>query len=149
MHRLEQIQEVAAPAEEVWEFVKKPGNLNRITPEDLQFEIVGDIPDEMYEGLLIEYRIKVPVFGRWAWVTEIKHIREGVSFVDEQRFGPYKFWYHYHEVSEAAQGTRMIDRVHYKMPYGLAGKLVHALSVRKTLQRVFDYRRTKIEELFC
>jgi hypothetical protein len=29
------------------------------------------------------------MLGWQHWITEIKHIREGVSFVDEQRHGPY------------------------------------------------------------
>ncbi|MCA9418937.1 MAG: SRPBCC family protein, partial [Candidatus Omnitrophica bacterium] len=98
MHVLEQQQDLPASVEEVWDFIKTPKNLNAITPDDLDFEFLGDLPDEMYNGLLIRYRIGIPMFGKWNWVTEIKHIREGISFIDEQRFGPYKFWYHYHEV---------------------------------------------------
>jgi ligand-binding SRPBCC domain-containing protein len=42
----------------------------------------------------------IPFFGRRKWVAEMKYIREPFSFVDEQRVGPYKLWYHYHELFE-------------------------------------------------
>ena len=33
-------------------------------------------PETMYDGLVIEYRIVIPLLGKQAWLTEIKHIRE-------------------------------------------------------------------------
>ena len=94
----------------------------------------------MYEGLIIEYRLKVHWFSRQSWLTEIKHIVRPGSFVDEQRVGPYRFWYHYHEIVEVEGGTRMIDQVHYQMPYGLFGRVLHYAVVQRTLGRIFDYR---------
>ncbi|MCA9425295.1 MAG: SRPBCC family protein [Candidatus Omnitrophica bacterium] len=148
MHVLEQQQDLPASVEEVWDFIKTPKNLNAITPDDLDFEFLGDLPDEMYNGLLIRYRIGIPMFGKWNWVTEIKHIREGISFIDEQRFGPYKFWYHYHEVRPIEGGTRMIDRVHYKLPFGPLGEIVHVLQVKGMLNKIFSFRQKKMKELF-
>ena len=41
----------------------------------------------MYEGQIITYKVKI-LPGVWVpWVTEIKAVDEGKSFVDEQRFG--------------------------------------------------------------
>ena len=148
MHTIEQTQDLDASVEEMWDFIKDPKNLNRITPDDLAFEFIGELPDEMYNGLIIQYRIGIPLFGKWNWVTEIKHIREGISFVDEQRFGPYRFWHHYHEVRPIEGGARMIDRVHYKMAFGPLGKLTHFLFVKKMLNRIFAFRRKKMEEIF-
>ena len=34
------------------------------------------------------------------WVTEITHVKDFEYFVDEQRFGPYKFWHHKHLIKE-------------------------------------------------
>ena len=148
MHLLEQTQDLPASVEEVWDFIKSPNNLNAITPDDLDFEFLDDLPEEMFNGLLIRYRIGIPLMGKWNWVTEIKHIREGVSFIDEQRFGPYKFWYHYHEVRPIEGGTRMIDRVHYKMPFGPLGEIVHLLQVKGMLNKIFSFRRERMQELF-
>ncbi len=144
MYTILREQVVAADAETVWNFLKNPRNLNEITPSELQFQILSDLPEEMYTGLLIEYFVKIPLFGRWRWVTEIKHVIPGVSFVDEQRIGPYKFWYHSHRVEPLASGTKIIDHVHYQMPFGILGRLVHLLHVRQTLERVFKFRSEQL-----
>ena len=94
MYVLERQQRVTASVEQAWAFLQNPANLDRITPPDLQFRIVTDVPAIMFNGLIVEYRITIPLLGTHTWVTEIKHIREGLSFVDEQRLGPYRFWYH-------------------------------------------------------
>jgi ligand-binding SRPBCC domain-containing protein len=132
-----------------WNFIRSPGNLNKITPDDMDFEIVSDLPDAMFEGLLIEYRIGIPLLGKQTWLTELKHIRERHSFVDEQRSGPYKFWFHYHEVTEVGGGVRFRDHVRYIMPLGPLGTIARAVYVKKELERVFDYREKPMREYFA
>ena len=149
MYQLERQQRVSGSKEQVWAFLQNPANLDRITPPDLRFRIVTEIPAVMYNGLIVEYRITIPLIGTHAWVTEIKHIREGVSFVDEQRLGPYRFWYHYHEIREEADGVLLIDRVNYQPPFGVLGRLLHRLYIRRTLERIFAYRRERLAEFLA
>ncbi len=148
MYILERSQFLPVAVEKVWDFIKDPANLDIITPTDLKFSIVTPLPDDMYDGLIIEYRVTVPIFGRQQWVTEIKHIRRQQSFVDEQRIGPYRFWYHYHELQQKGACTTMIDRVHYKLPFGPFGILLHSTIIRKTLNRIFDYRQEQLTRIF-
>ena len=72
--------------EELWGFISNPKNLKAITPEYMGFDIMSkDIPDQMYEGTIIRYKVS-PVLGiKTTWVTEIKHIKDKEFFVDEQR----------------------------------------------------------------
>jgi ligand-binding SRPBCC domain-containing protein len=81
------------------------------------------------------------------WLSEIKHIREPYAFVDEQRSGPYKLWYHYHELKEVSGGVEVIDKVHYQIPFGYFGKIAHILFVRRTLMQIFDYRNVMFKKL--
>lgn len=147
MYTLERHQMVRTSPENAWQFLKNPANLDTITPEDLCFQIISEVPEEMFDGLLVEYRIKIPLFGTRKWLAEIKHIREFRSFVDEQRLGPYSFWYHYHELIPDGEGVRVTDRVCYKVPFGIVGKVLHFLFIRKTLNRIFDYRKEKITDI--
>ncbi len=140
-------QVVKTDIDSAWNFIRSPKNLEALTPEDISFEIVTELPEAMYNGLLIEFRVGVPLLGQQTWLTEIKHIREKHSFVDEQRVGPYKLWNHYHEISPVEEGVRFIDNVHYMMPFGLIGAVGNTLFARKVLRRVFDYRAHKIEQL--
>lgn len=148
MYTLTREQYLDTTLSQAWDFLKNPANLNKITPEDLRFQIVSDIPDVMFNGLIIEYRIHIPVIGLRKWVAEIKHIREMHSFVDEQRIGPYKLWYHYHELISENNKVKAIDRVYYDVPFGVLGKLLHFLFIRKTLDRIFDYRKEKLHSYF-
>ena len=50
-------QYVAATLVSAWNLLKNPFNLDLITPEDLQFQIVSPVPRIMFNGLIIEYRI--------------------------------------------------------------------------------------------
>jgi ligand-binding SRPBCC domain-containing protein len=147
MYTLEREQLVTASLEESWDFLKNPANLNLITPAGLHFSIISTVPEDMFDGLIIEYRISIPLLGSQRWLAEIKHIRHKKSFVDEQRHGPYRFWYHYHELTETPEGVKLFDRVYYSVPYGIFGHLLHSVFIKKTLQKIFDYRQVKISEI--
>jgi ligand-binding SRPBCC domain-containing protein len=149
MHVIDKKITLNAAPEEVWAFLATPLNLDELTPPYLEFRILSDLPDKMYNGLMITYEIRIPLFGTHRWLTEIKHINEGVSFVDEQRVGPYKLWYHQHMIEPFGKDmTRMIDRVTYLLPFGPLGRLVHKVKVKHMLEEIFDYRTQRLYELF-
>lgn len=148
IHKLYREQIIPTNLQTAWDFIRSPKNLDRITPDDMPFEIVSKVPTEMYDGLLIEYRVGVPLLGWQTWLTELKHIRERHSFVDEQRIGPYKLWYHYHEITEVEDGIRFIDQVHYVLPFGPLGSIAHLTFVQRQLKHIFDYREQALQEVF-
>jgi ligand-binding SRPBCC domain-containing protein len=144
------LREQFIPAElpVVWGFFATPRNLDELTPADLRFRILSEVPARMYPGLMIEYRIS-PVRGVWLrWLTEIRHIREGSYFVDEQRLGPYRLWYHEHHFEAVAGGVRMVDRVTYEVGWGPLGWLAERTWVRRQLEHIFDFRAQKVAEIF-
>ena len=148
LHTLSRTQVIQTDIDRAWKFISSPANLDKITPPDMPFEIISEVPQAMFNGLLIEYRVGIPLIGKQRWLTELKHIHEGHSFVDEQRIGPYKLWYHYHEITEVDGGVRFIDRVNYVMPFGPCGAVAHALYVKNQLKHVFDFRKTAMIEYF-
>lgn len=146
LYTLQREQVVKTDLSTAWNFISTPLNLDRITPPELSFEIVSPLPEKMYAGLLIEYRVGIPFLGTQTWLTELKHIREQHSFVDEQRIGPYKLWYHYHQIEAVDGGVRFLDRVRYAMPFDPLGRIAHPLLVAPQLKKVFDYRAKVIPE---
>ena len=148
MYRFFQKQTLSASPEKVWDFISLPGNLNEITPKDMEFEIIGEVPERIFAGQFIEYRVKVPLLGRTSWLTEIKYLDEGKSFVDEQRVGPYKLWVHRHSLEAVEGGTEMTDDIRYALPFGVFGKLANPLIVRGNLKRIFDFRREALSRTF-
>ena len=145
---LMQTQVLPVAREILWDFVSTPLNLNDITPPDMAFEILGEIPEHTFAGQLIEYRIQIPVIGRTRWTTEIMEVEDGIFFVDCQRKGPYKSWVHRHCLEDVDEGTKMTDEIHYFLPFGIFGQLAHLLFVKPTLARIFRYRREQFEKIF-
>lgn len=147
LHRLERVQTLPISPATAWEFFSDPRNLTRITPPDLGFAITSPVPERTYPGLVITYTV-TPYFGiPVRWVTEITHAREPDFFVDEQRFGPYRFWHHQHLFREVDGGVEMRDIVHYILPYGCAGSLAAPLVARR-LADIFDFRRETLAARF-
>lgn len=141
--------ELKSDIDELWKFVSNPANLKKITPEYMGFDITsGDLPDIIYEGLIISYIVS-PVAGiKTQWVTEITHVKENRYFVDEQRVGPYKMWHHQHFLTKTDNGTMMSDIVSYKPPMGFLGSVANYLVISRKLDEIFDYRTRAVTELF-
>ena len=148
IHYLHREQFIPADTELVWGYFADPKNLDDITPPDMNFQVVAGGDTCMYEGQIIEYRVEFLRGLRSLWLTEIAHVREGSYFVDEQRIGPYRFWYHEHLFAPHDGGVVMTDHVSYAAPFGFLGDMVHALWIKHRLAYIFDYRREKIKALF-
>jgi len=149
-HTLHQKQTIRATREAAWEFFSNPRNLAKITPPSLGFQIVTpDLPERIYAGLMIEYRV-TPLLGiPLVWLTEITHVREGDYFVDEQRSGPYALWHHAHWFRDIGRGRiELEDRVTYRLPFQPFGDLVHPLLVKPQLKGIFAYRTQAMARFF-
>jgi ligand-binding SRPBCC domain-containing protein len=148
MYQLKTKQIIPTDLETCWNFFSSPKNLKIITPEYMGFEVLFEIPEKMYAGLMIEYEVK-PLLGiPMKWITEITHVDEMKFFVDEQRKGPYRIWHHEHHFKQVENGIEMTDIVSYEIPFGVLGKIAQPLIVKNKLNQIFDYRFQKVEELF-
>jgi ligand-binding SRPBCC domain-containing protein len=49
---------------------------------------------------------------------------------------------------ETDDGTLITDVIHYAMPFGFLGSIVHRLFVKPRLDAIFNYRADEIEKLF-
>ena len=154
LYRLYSRQLVPHRLEKLWPFFLRPENLARITPPDMGFVMRSAVPAEMTPGLIIVYTVRPLLHIPVSWVTEITHLqppapdREMALFVDEQRFGPYVFWHHRHIFTRQGEETLMEDEVHYLLPLGPLGRLVHPFLVRPRLKEIFTYRSRVISELY-
>jgi hypothetical protein len=143
-HTLRREQRLPGPPDAVFTFFADPHNLEAITPPWLGFSVITARGAQMRAGAVIEYRLHLhglPV----RWLTRIEDWVPGVRFVDVQLAGPYRLWHHTHEFeADGAGGTVMRDVVRYALPYGPLGRLVHALIVRRDLDRIFAFRHEAV-----
>ena len=78
------------PLGEVFSFFADAGNLELLTPPQLNFHILTPRPLEMRVGLLIDYRLRVRGIPL-RWQSEITAWEPPHRFVDEERRGPTAF----------------------------------------------------------
>jgi ligand-binding SRPBCC domain-containing protein len=149
MRKIKQEQFLPISLDEAWDFFATPKNLNIVTPSEMVFEITSDLPDKMYEGLIITYRIRPMLNIPVNWCTEITHIREREFFVDEQRKGPYNIWHHEHHFREVDGGVVMTDILHYDIGKWLLGWAAGSLFVYKKVEEIFAFRYKALEKLFA
>ena len=143
-------QKLPISLEQAWDFLSSPHNLKTITPPHMAFEITNNVlpTDTMFAGQIIVYKLS-PLKGyRTEWVTEITQVKAGEYFIDEQRFGPYAMWHHKHHLTAIPNGVLMHDTIHYKLPFGIIGRIAHALFVKKQVENIFTYRSQQLESLF-
>jgi ligand-binding SRPBCC domain-containing protein len=142
-------QKIPATLERVWDFISSPANLKKITPDQMGFDITsGELPEKMYPGMIISYRVS-PLLGiKMTWVTEITHVREGTYFVDEQRVGPYALWHHEHFIEPIEGGVLMHDIISYKPPVGFLGAIANTMFIKRQLKGIFSYRQQALETIF-
>ena len=141
-------QRINTDIDNLWKFISSPKNLSKITPSYMDFKILSKIPDEMYEGLIISYTVK-PILGvKMNWVTEITHIKDKKYFVDEQRKGPYKMWHHEHILIKTDNGIIMKDIISYIPPFGILGKILNILFIKRQVKGIFKYRTEVLNKIF-
>lgn len=136
---------VDLPREEVFELFADANQLERITPDWLNFEILTPRPILMRAGLLLDYKIRlhaIPI----KWRTEISAWNPPFRFVDQQLKGPYKRWHHEHTFEQIDGKTIVIDNVHY-IPRG--GSLIHRFMVKPDLEKIFRFRHDRLSEIFA
>jgi len=134
------------PVATVFDFFADAGNLERITPPELNFHIITPQPIDIRQGTLIDYTLKmrgIPV----KWRTEISVWEPPFRFVDQQLRGPYKQWIHRHTFTEVGPNeTHMEDEVRYRLPLEPVGDIAHFM-VRRELEYIFDYRQKVVAEI--
>lgn len=142
-------QKVKASIDEIWNFISSPANLKEITPDHMGFDITSkNLPNTMYAGMIISYKVS-PLFGiKTNWVTEITQVRDKEYFVDEQRVGPYSIWHHQHHIEPIKDGVLMTDIVSYQPPLGFLGAIANSLIIKNKLKEIFDYRTLAIEKRY-
>jgi ligand-binding SRPBCC domain-containing protein len=149
-HRLvlERSQLVPARRDDVFSFFADPRNLPEITPPWIRFAVLHLEAVPLAAGITNEYRI------RWLglplrWRSLIVEYEPPARFTDLQTSGPYRYWRHQHIFEERDGATLATDRVEYEMPFGVVGRLLHALVVTRQLRQIFDYRAEATERAFA
>jgi ligand-binding SRPBCC domain-containing protein len=141
-------QKLPVSIQEAWDFFSSPGNLSKITPPEMKFIITNDPGKNIYSGQVITYKVR-PLFNiPLNWVTIISAVEKPYYFIDEQKFGPYKFWHHRHTFKELSDGVLMKDEVYYALPAGVLGRMMHRFFIKKKIEEIFSFRKETFKKMF-
>lgn len=147
-HVLSKELKLDLPLAKVFNFFADAGNLELITPRELNFKILTPQPIVIEKGTLIDYQLNlygVPM----KWRTEISVWDPPFEFVDRQLSGPYAQWIHWHRFTEISSSETLIeDTVRYRLPLEPFGDIAHFL-VRRQLESIFDYRKKAVAEILA
>lgn len=134
---------IDAPTQEVFDYHKRPGALERLTPPWQPIEILsrsGTIRD----GDRVTVHTRFRGIGA-TWTIEHHGYAEGRQFRDIQIKGPFKFWQHTHRFEpEGDQACILTDEIEYEFPLGTFGQAMGEEPVKDLLKRMFDYRHATL-----
>lgn len=148
LEHFEREQILPVTVDQAWLFFSQPRNLAELTPPGAGFEMLRCPEGAVYEGAILEHRVRVAPLVHLRWVSEIKSVRRGEYFIDEQRSGPFRFWHHRHSFEGVEGGVRIRDDVHYAVGFGPIGALADRLFVRRQLEDLFAYRKAVLAKRF-
>lgn len=146
-HELKMEQWIPKPIDEAFAFFKEAKNLEKITPDEMNFKVLNQSTENIQEGTVFNYSLLVHKFPM-RWKSKITDWNPKSHFSDIQINGPYDYWFHRHDFEEKDGGTLIKDHVLYKVPFNIAGDLIVNRFIRNDLEKVFTYRQKKINEIF-
>jgi len=76
----------------------------------------------------------------WTMTSVITEWERPERFVDEQRSGPFKSFWHEHRFTATDDGTVLDDDVRFEAPLGPLGRIAEALVLRRYMQHLIDVR---------
>lgn len=156
-------QWVPAAVDKVFLFFANPQNLPRIMPPVTETKLIAVklVPPAATGGnaenlagvgseVVTSFRLFrfLPIHAKWT--ARIAEFEWNHHFADEQTKGPFRRFYHRHQVKPETQngvaGTIVIDVIEYEVGYGFLGRFAEKF-IAHQLQQTFQYRQRKLQEL--
>jgi len=119
----------------------------RLTPVWRTPQLLTPSPIRMRAGTVLDYRIRwlgLPL-GLRMFVREWD---PPFRFLDVQVRGPYARWEHRHLFLEESGGTRVEDRLVYRLPLGPLGRLAHLALIGRQFERTWRERAAVLTARF-
>jgi ligand-binding SRPBCC domain-containing protein len=134
-------------AEVLFDFLIRPDNIRKISPEDVKLTFVK-APDILSCDAEMTFRIEG--FGVTQEIThQVTEFESPRHFTEKQTRGPLKRWIHRHVLEPAASGgTTMIDQIEFERPGGMLRFIVTEAKILNYLEQGFEHRHSRLRTLF-
>jgi ligand-binding SRPBCC domain-containing protein len=135
--------EIGAPIERVFDLARDIDFHQRSMANTGERAIAGRTAGLIGPGESVTFRARQ--FGiPWTLTTRITAFDRPHRFVDEQSSGPFARFRHEHRFEGRAGGTLMIDDWEHVAPFGLLGRLVDAVILRRLMKRLLETRNAAL-----
>jgi ligand-binding SRPBCC domain-containing protein len=78
--------------------------------------------------------------------SKITEMKKPDHFTDEMMKGDFRSLKHEHHFKAIENGTLMIDYFHYEIPYGILGKFLDGIYLKKYLTKLIETRNLAIKK---
>jgi ligand-binding SRPBCC domain-containing protein len=137
----------ALPVARIFAFFRRPGNRVRLARPELHMQLL-DGPEQIELGSRLTVRVRRAGVSQQI-TSEVTAFTLDVSFVEEQRKGPFRRWVHTYRFEASDGSTRMTEVIDYEPPGGMLGLLLTAGVIERDLTALYAYRRDKLPELLA
>jgi ligand-binding SRPBCC domain-containing protein len=145
MTRIELSTRIDAPIERCFDLARSI-DLHMVSTEHTGERAIGGRTRGLIDlGESVTWRAKH--FGTWQTLTsKIVEFDDPHSFTDVMVKGAFKSFRHEHRFYALGDHTEMKDVFTFESPFGIVGKLVDALFLRRYLTRFLERRNSVIKE---
>ena len=129
---------ISVPLEKVWEFYTDISHIETISPRYIDEKVVETTSQKIVKGTQI--LIQMNIFTKKIWHASIVHSGPH-TYTDEFQDSMFKTWSHKHSFEKTDQNkTKVIDEINFEMPYGVLGRLMEIIILRK-IKEFFKHRK--------
>ena len=146
MAQFETTLTLSASRDHVFNFLIRPANILNLAPPDAKLKFL-EAPVVLEFGSRFEFQM-TSVGPAQILQHEITHFDTPCSFTETQIKGPLSAYRHEHIFESDHDGhVRLIDRIEFEPPGGLAGFLVTEQFIRNSLESAFEHRHQELKRL--
>ena len=133
---------VQAPPETVFRFHEREDALRLLSPSFPPVRVISKTG-----GIDAGSRVELKI-GPFSWIALHTGYEKNRFFVDDQIVGPFKKWTHRHEFETQDGGTRLTDRIEYRLRGGVWVNRLLGWVVNLGLHQMFAHRH-QITKRYC
>lgn len=133
---------IAAPVEAVFGFHERDDALRLLSPAFPPVRVIHKTG-----GIETGSRVELQI-GPFHWVALHSSFEKNRFFEDQQVSGPFARWVHRHEFESTGQGTRLTDRIEFRLPGRFWMNYFFGWAVQLGLQQMFRYRH-RVTKSYC
>ncbi|MDQ3020824.1 MAG: SRPBCC family protein [Bacteroidota bacterium] len=137
---------INCPLKKVFEFHTDTNNLKKITPDFIKVDIIKiDLPLKLGSEIILEL-IQIHII-KTIWKIQLTDFKPYTIITDTQIKGPFKVWVHSHCFKDQHDKTLMTDKVNYELPFGILGKTVNQILIKRLINKQFEFRHKTTKEI--